>query len=678
MGKYELGLVVSAIRVIFWFVVLFVLVPRQLFATAPEDGERHWGEDVVRMTFATIIIVHVLAFMGLYDFFSLVGSYVLLYFGLPFLRAEGGSLTELKNAATGAMLTSMDFLEGRSDLRAVYQQRKKAFRESLPERLPTAGQVLWFLVLLWVLGCGAYLRLYEPLTNAAPTPSLYLHLDWLKGLGRDEVYSGGLYPYGSYALLSALNQFAMVDEGLLLRATEGLIGVLVAAVIYATVRRFTKNRGPAVLVAALYSIFSFAGWLLIYPLSPGRIIPLELAIALLPVTIGFLADYLAEGKNASLLLFFQGLASVFLIHPLVGFVALAALVAGFPAALFARFWRIGNPRRLFLASLTAVVVGNIFYSIGLLAGLWWHNGPLDITRRFLGSLFTEKEFALQQYMGSTTLYYLALLALPLLVLPRGEDDRPARAGRILFGFCLLLLALPLEAVRFGLPELFSPVAWGAILSPLVCVVLGLELTQVVSWVNALGRRLRPTPASLAGSSPPFSAIGLGLTVLVLIAMLVLSPSLFIAGPPLGQYDAFVKVLYSIKSDYLAYKWTVVSSAEDLPQILDSGWYMNSEYFLQNFSPDTYRRDLKKPELGIPTDHVFIFVEKQVFAAPATAKTVALRDKIGQDLWAWCRRYQQLNENTASEASITVYYEDGRVVVYHIYHPEPEKEEASSA
>ncbi len=666
MGNYELGIVVSAIRIIFWFAVLFVLVPRRMFAADPEDGGKYWGADMVRMMFATIVIVHVLAFIGLYDFFSLVGSYVLLYFGLRFLRPAGAPLTELKNAATSVLITCMNALEGQIDFRAEYQQRKQAFQESLSKRLPTAGQVLWFLVLLWVLGCGVYLRFYEPLINAAPTPASYLHLDWLKGLGRSEVYSGGLYPYGAYALISALNHFAMVDEGLLLRATEGLIGVLVALVIYATVRRFTENRGTAVLVAALYSIFSFAGWLLVYPLSPGRIIPLELAIALLPVTVGFLADYLAEGKEVSLTLFFQGLASVFLIHPLVGFVALAVLLAGFPAALFARFWRIGSPRRLFLASLTAVVVGSIFYSIGLLAGVWWHDGPLDVTRHFLGSFFTGEEFALQQYVGTNILYYLALLTLPLLVLPRGgKDDRSARAGRVLFGFYLLLLALPLEMGRFGLPELFSPLAWGAILSPVVCVVLGLALAQVASWVAALGRRLRPAPASLGGSAASFSAFGLGVTVLILIAMLVLSPTLFIAGPPLGEYDAFVRVLYSIKDNYLAYKWTVVSSAEELPQILDSGWYMDIDYFLQSYAPDTYRRDLKKPELGIPTDHVFIFVEKQVFAAPATAKTVALRDKRGQDLQTWCVRYQQLNDN------MTTYYEDKHVVVYHIYHPEEE-------
>lgn len=671
MGNYELGIVVSAIRVVFWFVVLFILVPRQIFATASEDGERRWGEDMVRMMFATIIIVHMLALIGLYDFFSLVGSYVLLYFGLQFLRPESAPLAELKKVATGAMLTFMDALEGRIDFRAEYQQWKKAVRESLPKRLPTAGQVFWSLVLLWVLGCGVYLRLYEPFTNAAPTPNLYLHLDWLKGLGHSEVYSGGLYPYGAYALISALNQLAMVDEGLLLRATEGLIGVLVALVIYSTVRRFTENRGAAILVAALYSIFSFAGWLLVHPPAPGQIIPLELAIALLPVTIGFLADYLAEGKDVSLALFFQGLASVFLIHPLVGFVALAALLAGLPAALFARLWRIGNPRRLFLASLTAVVVGNIFYSIGLLAGQWWHKGPLDIAKYFLGSFFTGEEFALRQYQhGATNLYYLALLALPLLILPRGgEDERPVRAGRVLFGFYLLLLALPLEMVRFGLPELFSPVAWGTILSPLVCIVLGLALAQVVSWVEALGRRLRPAPASLEGSPSSFSAFGLGITVLVLGVMLFLSPTLLIAGPPLGEYEAFVRVLYSIKNDYLAYKWTVVSSAEELPQILDSGWYMGSEYFLQTYSPHTYRRDLKKPELGIPTDHVFIFVEKQAFAASATAKTVILREKKGQDLQAWCVHYQQLNDN------MSIYYEDKRVVVYHIYHPE---EEAASS
>ena len=84
---YETQAQIAIFKLIGWFVALFVLLPGWLFPppAATGKGERFFA-NLARMVLATVMIVQGLVLLGLFDFFSLVASYLLLWLGMASLR----------------------------------------------------------------------------------------------------------------------------------------------------------------------------------------------------------------------------------------------------------------------------------------------------------------------------------------------------------------------------------------------------------------------------------------------------------------------------------------------------------------------------------------------------------------------------------------------------------------
>jgi hypothetical protein len=661
MSSYQWGIVFAAAKMIIWFLVLFLLVARQIFVAPEKRGGRAWA-DITRMAFATMLIVHGLALIRLYDLFALVGSYILLYLVLLAFRPEGLPVNEIEKLFTRLVLFVMDSLEGRVDYKGLYERQKRNLRERISGWIPARDRLLWDLSFIWLLACAIFIRLYSTMLQAAPSPRFYTHLSWLKGVDRNELFVGGLFPYGFHTLVSALNKFALLDPGLMLRVAGGLGGVLVAVSVYSTVSKFSGRRGGALVAASLYGVLAFGG---IFPALPltFEIVPTELALAFLLPTCGFLTTYILEKDKTSLLLFFQGLASLFLIQPFVGLLALAGIVVGVPLALIIRGQRLKGAGGIIVAAIAAVVIGSIFYGLAFLGGV---DAPSDSVT--LWNLIGMKDAdSLLPQPALTPLCIAALVFIPLLIIPAGREKKAAslaRAGGLFFGLYLLALTGLYLSPSIGWPDLFSNSVTGAVLSLVVCAVLGLAWGQVESWLAALWRlvaRREVAPEEAAGVG---SFVTMAATIVLLAILLLNTPQLLIQGPSAVEYSGVVQNIYRIKGEFLPYTWTVVSTPEALPQIVGSGWYLDYNYFLENYSPETYHYDPEAEEekTNIPTDHVFIFVEKKVLVTASTAKTVAQRDETQQRLLAWCNRYRELHDD------MDVYYEDADVVVYHIYHP----------
>lgn len=686
VSGYGLSLLVAAVKVVVWFWLIFIVLPRQIFpaprqghALSPSKGESRLWVDVVRMGFYTTLIVHILVLIGVYDLFSLIASYALLYLLHLFLRPQGLPLTEVERLFTQLVVFGMDTLERRVSYGELARRRWDDFEAWIRRRMPSRDQILWGLTLAWVLLVSVYLRLYEALTHAALTPAFYSHLKWLKSLTRRELYVDGIYPYGAFTLLSALKHFTLLDEGMLLRVAQALAGGLTVAAIYFALRRFSGRRDAALLGASLYGIFAFAQIFPGLPLYPNEALPLEMALAFLLPTWVFLVRYLAEQERVWLTLAFQGTVTVFLIHPFVGAVALAGWVLAMPAAFIYGRWRAQGTPQMTLAAVGAVILGNIFYLVGQLGGKEWVKGPLALTAQIWGRWFEETAKQPRALVSETPVFFVALFATALLFLPGGDDDVPGlrafdklrarystHTGRVTLALALFFATLLFEARRLGWAELFARQLTATMASLLACAVLGLAYGMIASWGAALGRRLRFRPGAQpeGPGTPPasWSFVSLGATVVILAVLLAASPPLIVKGASKGEYDAVALKIYDIKQEHLAYTWTIVGTSEVLPHILGRGWYLNADYFLQNYSPGTYRYDPRQPELSVPTEHVYIVVEKNVYVAPSTAKGLLQREAMEQALWEWCRTYEPLHDN------MTVYYEDSNIVIYHIYHP----------
>lgn len=299
MSEYFLSTLIAIIRITFWFVILFVLLPRRLFPEAsPGPWTRGLFEHVVRMAFASILIVHILAFLHLYDLFSLIASLVAVHLG--YLTLVHGVSLRVSVEATRHRLVmlGLNALEGRVHLRQELRGRMRNTAHRLVQGLPRGVDLLWAAVLTTVLVAAGYLRLEDALRNPAPAPpDTYLHLLWTKALGINRLYVDGVYPHGSHALLQVLHRFTVLDEALLLRLAPGLVGVLLVVTIYWAVVRLTGYRGPAIIATALYGIFAFAGWLPLRLDLQGDVLAVDVAMVFLVPTFVFLAEALSRGAE---------------------------------------------------------------------------------------------------------------------------------------------------------------------------------------------------------------------------------------------------------------------------------------------------------------------------------------------------------------------------------------------
>ncbi len=639
------------------------------------------------MSFATILIVHVLVLLHLYDLASLIASYVAVHLGyLAWVRKI--PLRETARRLWMRLVTFLlDVLEMRVQVRRWLGEQLDVTRRRLAASLPHGIDGWWAGAFGIVLGVSGYLRLSDAFRHPAPAPwDYYLHLLWLKGLGINRLYVDGVYPYGSHALFEVLHRFTALDEALLMRLAPGLVGTLIVATIYWSVVRLTDRRGPALVAAALYGVFAYAGWLPLRLDLQGDVLAVDVALVFLVPTFVFLTEALSPRPAASapsgshaLWLLFQGMACLFLIHPFVG--VLALLGAGGAALATLVLERGGEtPRRV--ARVVGVVLAGTALGIlplllGLALGKDLHRGPLRWDVNFLGAALRKAWFPPPEPAPQPTLLLTLAIASALFLLlyaPLATRHSPLATRHSPFAISLLLLAILFQPGRFRLPELLLPAQVARVLAPVLCVVIGLALHRV--W-ELLGQGIRrgvalPTPwrerGALPFGNPHFAWGELGATALGLTALLLVAPPLTVPTLPRREYDVTARQLYRIKREFPTYKWTVVSFPEALPQIYGRGFFVANEVFLRRYRPETWRFDPRRPELAIPTPHVFIFVERRPFVAPGmTPAEAARRDAIAQQLQAWVDRYRTLH------GDMSLYYQDRVLAVYHIYRP-PEVEE----
>ncbi|MBN1993424.1 MAG: biotin/lipoyl-binding protein [Anaerolineae bacterium] len=719
MPSYTVSALTAIFQIVLWFSILFILLPQLMFRTASGGWTRHLFDHVVRMSFVSIVIVHLLVLLNIYDIFSLVAAFIIVW--LVYLAAvlKVPLLARSRSMVKTTIMSSLDVLDGRVPLGDTVKNALARLWRTFVGALPRGVDIWWAVAFIIVLMVSGYIRLSPTVTDPAPAyGDSYLHLLWLKGLGFNRLYPDGLYPFGGYALLQVLRQFTALDPTLLIQLIPGLAGVLLVAAIYWSVVRLTGSRGAGLIGSALYGIFAFARWLPV-PVPPqGDVLTVELALIFLLPSIVYLAEAIAGREAvaqpanktaepeqlvkpslpypAASWLFLMAVTCVFLIQPFVGILALfGSIIAGVIAAVLGRSLWAGL--RLSGLALVAAVLGMLPLLIGFAAGKPIHLGPMRWDVIFYGALLREGRFFPEPPPAPdlALLSYLGILGALLLILAPGRwlgVNRVLATGWRVFGVFLLVLVVLFKPALFSLPELLAPHQVGRVLGLTLCAVLGLWLHQVVVLLALLAYRLRlmsrerlqPLVARVgvppAVLPPSSSAWELTATVVVLAALLLPFPSILIPEPTLAvsalpkrEYEAVADQVYRIKEEIPTYRWTIVTYPEALPQILGKGFFVENEDFLENYDPEAWRFDPRQPELALSTPHVFIVVEKHPFVVSGdTTEEAKERDAIQQRLQDWVDRYQQTHND------MDIYYEDGLIAIYHIYRTPAEEQRILTA
>lgn len=659
--NYPLHLFLTAARFVFWGVVLFGVLPRWLFPASSHSG---WG-DFLRMAFVTVILVHLLSLAGVYDVFSLSLGYIVVLLGDVSWRLGRFPAAEIQDAWGQVVLTGISAVEFGSDWREGARRALSEARARATAAWPRASALLWIISIGWMVIIAAYINLLEPFTNPAPAPASYFHLGFLKDLDRTELYAGGVYPAGAHALISAVNRFALLEKGLLLRAVDGLAPLVVLWALMAVSNGFGRRWGGALVAAAAFALWPPSGLLPWPAIDSGDRLPLLFGAATLLLSTGAMVRYLSSRAAADAILFAMGTAATTLTHPVLAVLTLVPLAGAFPAAVMSRRTRIGKPRWLVAAFAAGLAIAGVIYAAGFAGGRSVQPETLDLVIGNLGqSWFDLWGFAVRTPpdVSSRLDVFGWIIAIVLCTSAfMGGEGGLARgtAGYTIFGLSILR-----QSAALNLPELFAPGFLAFVLTPFICLGMGMAFDAAAQLILAVSNRAAPWPRARPTDpptqllrTPAYLSLEWVGAVSCAAAIILLALPIQIAAPAKAEYNEAVDALYQIKSSYQPYTWTWISYDEGLPQVLGSGWYLQSQYFVDNYAPETFTYDRDQPQLGLPTPHVFIIVEKFPYASPGTAKSFIRRSAAARALTGWINRYRQTHSNIAT------FYENEAIAVY---------------
>jgi hypothetical protein len=330
-----------------------------------------------------------------------------------------------------------------------------------------------------------------------------------------------------------------------------------------------------------------------------------------------------------------------LIHPVVGALTLAGVAIVSVVHGLRPHVRSGTPAQVLAVALGAGAAAAVPLALALLAGLPPPGRIVD------DGFIAPRGFPVPAMeVPLDALPALALASLLLLVAP--PWSRAATAGpRALSLVCLATVALVAPA-RLGLPEVVDPAQAGRAASLVGALVAGLLVHRLAAGVGHVLVRVRRW-----NLAPGRSAVaGLAVTALLTGGIAAAGMRDVRAGRRL-QPDAVVAALYAIKRDFPDRTWTVVEEPATIVQVATRGFYFPAETFPDAYPPRRWRFDPRRPEVALPTRHVFIFVRggAPVVGAPKRGTAARLR--------GWVEEYRRRHKD------MTVYRRAPGLTVFHI-------------
>ncbi|HOV79229.1 MAG TPA: hypothetical protein PK728_03920 [Bacillota bacterium] len=595
----DLGLgysLLMAVKVVILFILIYIYIPAQIIRFDREDT--FLDKVFISLIYSnliTIIIVHFLAFLKLYEFFSLVFCYFAVYLAYSFIR--GKSPFALADALGMKFVANLlDLSEGRLGLRGELRKyfknwfcQIKAGTFSLIRNAFTNPFGGVFTVA--VMAAAAYIRFRHSIIHAyfgASDP--YFHLAWVKYLGLNEIYKDGVYPHGFEAIITSLSKIVFLDPYFIVRFIGPLTGLLIILSIYFITLKSFKNAHAALISIFIYGLITDSR----FPSYVWRQIsalPMEYATIFLLPGIYFFNSYFKDKNLKFLLLASECLALTILIHPYVTYF----LIVGYFIIIIINFNRLLDRSLLRTVSFLAasVVMGITPMAIGLMTGKKFHDAlgyVKESAKAPANNMFIDK--LIISFSESNP--FLLILLICIAVIIAGyiaafllEKKKLYSQEHFMIALITLMFYIMYRAEKFNLPEIMDPVRIGIYLSIMAAVTYGSALNIFNIFLNK-ERYLFLLK----------SAVCLGVFLVVFgFTNTVAAPD----GDCL-EYDETVNNYLKIKNKYPPLNWTIVSPVEQHSQSISYGWHYELWEFVDSFYNGS-------KELKFTTEYIFLFTEK---------------------------------------------------------------------
>jgi len=644
MSEYSYNLILGISRVLIIFYLLFVLFPKKIFNTQKLNMSLdEFLPNLILIGSFTIIFLHFLVLANIYDAISLILGFLLITV-LLFLVKNKWKVSDVFTRFNSFMLKKFE-----SNFKLAIVNNLKV--EKIKDRIfrSSNNETIWHIVLFIVLLITSYLRLKPVRVFAAPfSIESYKTLEYVKHLQIKELFHDGSFVLkGLHCLIDLFFQFSRTDPGILVHIFGALMAVLLTYIIFKIVLSLSNNHVAAILAASIFGIFSN-----LLPLNIQQQVEANsiiLGVIFVITTLFFIAVYLNNRDKKMVYAAIAGIIGTLLINAFMGCML---LIASIPMLLTYLFFNI-RPQRSKIFYMT------ITFSIILISGLFYGlfriiDGNIIFVENIKSFLSDDSfnSFASVGYFFQQELYSWVSIGIAVLLMIIGLVNRKESNGffNTFLGLFLIVLALLWNGEKVGLLQIFPLDQIVFLLSTLICISVGMLIDFFL--FQLLAQKIK-----IIYQSEKRQLI-FGLVAFVLFAeVLLLSKAVALADfSYVTEPNGYVKTLHAIKNEYTAYQWTCVSHYGAKIQTKNYARYMDYQYFLKYYDPQTFNTTLKN---RVPTPYLFIFMEKNKFVSEVATELLPNIKNLTTDLQDWCKEYKKYHND------INVYYEDDDVIVYKI-------------
>lgn len=641
------------------FGFLMVFVPKLVFRRADGGLAERIMIRFMLMAVLLILLGYVLVLLRLFEVLAIVPALLVAIFRRPILDLlrYGKIRREADASAPGWVIRTLDWLEGKYDLRAAWRQtvRRKwqSWREEAVDRFRDWRSLFETVLLLFVLGLSAWIRFQDAIVSAAPAMSDgYVTLAWMKYIDQRILFHDGIYPQGFHIWMAYLFKFASVDPLYVLKYTGPLNAVLFIVGLYLAVSRWSGSRLGGIMAALLFGLLG--DWVVGASALERQAATnsQEFAFVFIFPTLLLLQRWLRDRDKSALAGGIAGMMLTGLIHTLayvyLGIGVALLLLIYVPLTVKERFRSL---RRVIGGGLLSVAASTVPLGIGMLLGRSLHSSSAEFavaqnTNHFIPELWPI------DYIGLAAIGVIGLWLLTRLRRLR------AHTGPLFIAlFAAVTFLIYYGGSLFEFPGSIviaarSSELWGMALTAVIGTACGIvfRAMEVRRWVGTVQW------LAVAG---------------VLVVVLRIAPPEPIV-PYKMEWDSGVEQYLRISESFLPRTWHLVSpSREGHALVLGKGYPMDLTLFLDTYDPDKWpltKNGEQEPDRGM-SHNVFLYHQKEVFRVdesnsiyPLLEEDYEQRELDKARMADWIARHRHVNPD------IRIWYEDDHLIIYYLHRP----------
>lgn len=547
-------------------------------------------------------------------------------------------------------------------------------------------------------------------------PDEEVHLFWIQSLLKGNIYPSGVYPHIFHNVLGALIRVFDLNPMITLRYFASTSCIFIMTSLYFGLRKTFNSKYPALLGFMLFSIVDLYYEQAIYRYQFA--IPQEYAMMMLmPIAI-FLFDYIKDKKLSDLVLFGIALSLSLGIHFYTGIIAII-LVVSIGLVYFYRIIKEKILWKLILCGLLSLLLTLAPLGVGLALGNEMEQSMTWAAEVIRGDIYEDKEddeevedldekeeveeeykevkeaeeekLTLEKFIQDAKeditkyvfydieVFYLSIVLILAsivfnLIFVLSNKSNEKMLYKISFALNSLILLFLILLRSLQLPTIMETKRVAIYFAYFSSIWLGMPLELIDRLFIRSKFKKVIGPMSLG--------------IIVLSLSLVLKLDLLRPMAPFYYFQTSGTIIANmqIMKEYEDYTWTAVSPVNNISAVLDNGFH----YELFDFI-DGQEDWNKKKKIIIPTEYVFIYIEKMPMGnfedgirrgnpALRSREPVKMEDalkdfsKTGEDnfyyrgernilmskAYYWGKEYKKYFPN-----EMDIYYEDPELIVYRV-------------